>query len=129
MFYDNLKPICDKQKIKITPLVEECGGTKGMISGWKKGASPNSEIVMKLSKRLNVTTDYLLFGEEGQAQTIINSNNNVSEGSSQRNIYTQGGELTDEFEKELIKEYRSLSIKNKRKIFDYIDKLKEESEA
>ncbi len=63
MFYDNLKRICDERNIKITPLVLECGGTKGVISGWKKGAAPNSDIVMRLSVRLNVPTDLLLFGK------------------------------------------------------------------
>lgn len=62
MFYDNLKNICDKQGLKITPLVLECGGTKGMLSGWKNGAAPNSDIVMKISVRLKVPTDTLLFG-------------------------------------------------------------------
>lgn len=63
LFYDNLKAICDKQKVKITPIVLECGGNKGSLSGWKKGAMPNSDIVMKLAVRLNVPTDCLLFGE------------------------------------------------------------------
>ena len=44
MFYDNLKAICDKKGVKITPLVTECGGAKGSISNWKKGAAPNSDI-------------------------------------------------------------------------------------
>ena len=63
MFYDNLKSECDRQGLKITPLVEECGGNRGSLSGWKKGASPNSDIVMKIAVRLNVTTDFLLFGK------------------------------------------------------------------
>ncbi len=62
MFYDNLKAICDSQGIKITPLVAECGGAKGSISNWKKGASPNSDIVVNLAVRLNVSTDMLLLG-------------------------------------------------------------------
>ena len=69
MFYGNLKNICDKKNIKITPLVLECGGTKGVIGGWKKGAVPNSDIVMKLSVRLNVPTDVLLFGKEKSSLT------------------------------------------------------------
>lgn len=63
MFYNNLKEECDRQEIKITPLVKECGGSTGTISNWKKGASPNSDIVMKIAVRLNVTTDFLLFGK------------------------------------------------------------------
>lgn len=70
MFYNNLKTICDKKNIKITPLVLECGGTKGVIGGWKKGAAPNSDIVMKLSVRLNVPTDVLLFGKEKSSPTV-----------------------------------------------------------
>ena len=64
MFYDNLKLICDKKGLKITPIVAECGGAKGSISNWKNGASPNSDIVAKLSVRLNVSTDMLIFGKE-----------------------------------------------------------------
>ena len=64
MFYDNLKAECDRQGLKITPVVVECGGNKGSLSGWKKGASPNSDIVLKLAVRLNVSADYLLTGEE-----------------------------------------------------------------
>lgn len=64
MFYDNLKAECDRQGLKITPTVLQVGGKTGALSGWKNGASPNSDIVMKLAKRLNVTTDYLLFGKD-----------------------------------------------------------------
>ena len=63
-FYDNLKHICDKKGLKVTPTVLSCGGTKGVLSGWKKGVFPNSEIVMNLSVLLNVPTDTLLFGEK-----------------------------------------------------------------
>ena len=63
MFYDNLKAECDKQGLKLTTIVLECGGTKGIIGGWKNGAAPRSDIVMKLAVRLNVPTDSLLFGE------------------------------------------------------------------
>ena len=74
MFYDNLKAICDKKGIKITPLVAECGGAKGSISNWKKGAAPNSDIVLKLAVRLNVSTDYLLKGLEQQCYLSCEQN-------------------------------------------------------
>ena len=64
MFYDNLKQVCDEKGVKITPIVAECGGAKGSISNWKNGASPNSDIVAKLSVRLNVSTDTLIFGKD-----------------------------------------------------------------
>ena len=64
MFYDNLKAECDKKGLKVSTVVSECGGAIGSIGGWKKGAMPNSSIVVALSMRLNVTTDYLLMGNE-----------------------------------------------------------------
>lgn len=70
VFYDNLKKECERQGLKITSIVLECGGNKGSLSGWKNGASPNSNIVMKLSVRLNVPTDYLLFGKETTSKVI-----------------------------------------------------------
>lgn len=91
MFYDNLKAICDKKGVKITPIVDECGGAKGSISNWKKGAIPNSDIVAKLAVRLNVSTDALIFGKEASSSI---------------------GELTDD-EQELLKIYKGLSIENK----------------
>lgn len=95
------------------------------MTNWKNGKNPNIEEIKKISEFFNVSTDYIIKGENPTTQTIINSQNHVSEGSSQKNFYNQGGEFEDEFEKELISEYRSLNIKNKRKLFDYIDTLKE----
>jgi len=69
LFYDNLKTICDLNGFKISPIVKECGGAIGSIDGWRKGATPNSEIVKKLSLRLNVSTDFLLFGKEKSPPT------------------------------------------------------------
>lgn len=69
MFYDNLKIVCEEKGVKMTPIVAECGGAKGSISNWKKGASPNSDIVAKLSVRLNVSSDTLIFGK-GNSSTI-----------------------------------------------------------
>lgn len=74
MFYDNLKAVCDEQGVKITPIVDECGGAKGSISNWKKGASPNSDIIAKLAVRLNVSTDLLIFEKEHQ----LNMNNSFN---------------------------------------------------
>lgn len=97
MFYNNLKEACENEGLKITPTVIECGGKAGSIGGWKKGAAPNSDIVMKLATRLNVTTDYLLFGRS--------------------NIHTD--ELEDEHR--LIKAYRQLTDEGKRTAIKFVE--------
>ena len=88
MFYDNLKQVCDEKGVKMTPIVAECGGAKGSISNWKNGALPNSDIVAKLSVRLNVSTDTLIFGK-GKEKTLETLENTT--------------------EQELLESYRKLS--------------------
>ncbi len=100
MFYDNLKEECELQGLKITPLVLECGGNKGALSGWKKGASPNSDIVMKISVRLNVPADYLLFGRQNKA--------NEQDPDEQR-LITAYRKLTDEGKRAVLHQAENFS--------------------
>jgi transcriptional regulator with XRE-family HTH domain len=64
VFYDNLKAVCEEKGEYLTRIIEECGGKRGSIAGWKRGAWPNSELVAKIAVRLNVSTDRLLLGKE-----------------------------------------------------------------
>lgn len=102
VFYDNLKSLCDSKGIKITTVVTECGGALGSISKWRNGANPNSDIVIKLSLHLGVTTDYLLLGK-----SIGNS------------------ELTND-EQELLENYRKLDDGRKKEISE---KIKEQNDS
>ena len=60
VFYDRLKETCEKQGLKVTPVIIECGVSGGSIDKWKKGAIPSGKTLIALAKRLNVSTDYLL---------------------------------------------------------------------
>lgn len=93
MFYSNLKSICDEKGVKITSLVLECGGTKGIIGGWKKGTSPNSDIVMKIAIKLN-STDILLFGEERYNRTNISHSTIGAFGNHSHGTVTMSTGLT-----------------------------------
>lgn len=70
MFYDNLLAVCQEKGLKITPVVQECGGKSGSISGWKKGAWPSSDLVVRLATHLNVSTDRLLTGREAKIEDV-----------------------------------------------------------
>lgn len=83
MFYDNLKLVCDRKGLKITPIVAECGGAKGSITNWRNGATPNSDIVIRLADRLGVTTDLLLLGSDkctysDEQEELLSLFNNLS---------------------------------------------------
>ena len=105
MFYDNLKAICTEKGLKITPVVLECGGTRGMLGGWKNGAAHNSDIIMKLSERLNVPTDVLLFGKDCRDIIIA----------------------TDEDEQQILRLFRSLPDKEQIKLIGRAELLVEQS--
>lgn len=102
VFYDNLLFACEKKGIKVTPLVIECGGASGSISNWKKGASPNSDIVLKLATRLNVSTDYLLTGKEKFSSDNL-----------------------DIDQQELMEDYKTLSDIDKARVLERVKTLKE----
>ena len=131
MFYDNLKAICDERGIKITPLVAECGGAKGSISNWKKGAMPNSEIVMKLSVRLNVPTDRLLFGSETKNASISNISNSTIGvvGNHSTGMQNPNTAPDDELVKEVARILNDLPLKERTKLLTLIYDFEENYKA
>lgn len=60
MFYDRLSNICEENKIKLSPLLDELNISRGNIKSWKNGAIPTGAILIKLAEKLNCSTDYLL---------------------------------------------------------------------
>ena len=140
MFYDNLKAICDEKGLKVTPIVAECGGAKGSISNWKKGAMPNSEIVMKLSVRLNVSSDRLLFGSSefdtvNLKNSAVGAIGNHSTGTVSITHDPSDKEKPssdDEMVKEIARILNGLSLKERSKlltmIYDFEEKCNPKSE-
>lgn len=127
MFYDNLKAICEKQNLKITNIVIECGGAPGSINGWKKGSMPNSSIVIALAMRLNVSTDYLLLGKENQPNTNNSfNNNNIAYGENSKVQVNKDSNDEDEICTELSKIVKSLPLKERSKLITMIYDFEEE---
>lgn len=60
MFFQRLEECCKRRGIKPSALAEEFHTTRSVISGWKRGASPNSEFVSLAAKYFSVSADYLL---------------------------------------------------------------------
>ena len=127
MFYDNLKTICEKQNLKITNIVIECGGAPGSINGWKKGSMPNSNIVIALAMRLNVSTDYLLLGKEHQSNTNNSfNNNNIAYGDNSKvQVSGHSDDVEDEICTELSKIVKSLPLKERSKLITMIYEFEE----
>jgi transcriptional regulator with XRE-family HTH domain len=142
MFKDKLAELLEKNKkngISGKTLGDYLGISKAAVSNWKKGkSSPPPEMVEKIAKYFNVTTDYLLKTDEapndnnqnfGNHNTIITGSDNQlsnfnNSNSGQNNSPTS---LTPE-ESEFIKIYRSLDGSNRLKLLAFISSLGNEKQ-
>ena len=125
MFYDNLKSLCDSRGLKISKVVRECGGALGSISGWKNGVMPNSSIVVALSLRLNVSTDYLLLGtEKTNTSNISNSIGDHSNGtitiSGTEKTESEPEQVISDISKELLNVFESLPMRECIKLLNIV---------
>lgn len=65
-----VKKLCKDNNVSLNKLEKELGFGGGYIS--KLGISkPNSEYLDRISKRFNVSLEYLLTGEDGKYSTVI----------------------------------------------------------
>lgn len=131
MFYDILKNECEKQGLKITPLVLECGGSKGNLSHWRSGASPKSDIVAKLARRLNVSTDYLLGVAPEQSNSVSTNSGTIGViGNANAPVTIKNGharELTKQ-EQDLLRIYNSVNGKTQMKIMNFLYEIEDGAE-
>lgn len=126
MFYDRLKSECEKKGYKIIPLVVECGGNKSSPGTWRKGASPNSDIVVKLADKLNVTTDYLL-GRSDRVSINTGDVSNSVVGSVNSSVNV--GEKLSDIEEEILKVCKNLDFRDKVDVLQYAYKKEEEEKT
>ena len=101
-FYERLKVECQKNNTTVTTLLKEFGISTGRTSNWSKGSKPNPSEVKLFADRLNVSTEYLLTGQE------YNPDNHI---------------ILSKEEIEFIKKYRYLSDKSKSEIRNTLNHL------
>ena len=65
MFYDLFCQLCEKKGVSVTRATVEMGLSRTIGSKWKRtGATPNGETLNRIAEYFDVTTDYLLSGNE-----------------------------------------------------------------
>lgn len=64
MFYEQLKKLCDTNATSPTAVTELLGMSRGSMSNWKKGTTPNGDIIVRFAEHFNISTDYFLLGKE-----------------------------------------------------------------
>lgn len=71
-FCDNLKLLRTNNNLTMSQLASEIGVSRSLISKYEKGErEPGREILMLLSKRFNVTVDFLIGAEKDIIRTRI----------------------------------------------------------
>lgn len=80
---DRIQELIEKNNEKATPLMKKLGLSSSAFTDWKrKNINPSSEAIIKIAQYFDVTTDYLLLGNQ------VESNLNSSE-SEWLNLYHQ----------------------------------------
>lgn len=96
MFYDNYIRACALRGEKPTPVAQKVGCTSSNIAQWKKGSTPRSAVLQKIADYLEVSPQYLMFGDIGS-----------DENEDVKKEATEIGDLS-ETELELIELFRKL---------------------
>ena len=126
--------LIEQTNISAFKLTTDLELSNSAISDWKKRkAKPSTEAIVKIAEYFNVSTDYLLTGEEKNGKMTIGdvkSNNGVAGVNAPATITLNNGEhVTRELSKaeiELLKIYHDLDVKGRHKVLDLVFKLEEE---
>ena len=71
-FSERLEFLLNSKNIKQADLADSCNFRRGNISDWKRlGTMPTSEIAIKIAKRLDVSLDFLLTGENKEDAGLV----------------------------------------------------------
>lgn len=77
VFYDRFVSLCKRKGVKPTRVAVDTGFNKGSVSSWKKNwekgidVRPTPDILSKIAKYFNVSTDYLLGEDDGRTAPVF----------------------------------------------------------
>ena len=113
MFYEQVKALCDAKNIKITGLARSLHLSPSAPNNWKEGSLPKAETIMKIAEYFDVTTDFLLYGNNRTANnTVISASNSaIVQGVSGGNVSVSNVPGLQDNEAELLRIFRILDIK------------------
>ena len=62
-FYNRLRTLCKEHNTNVSAMLKELGMSTGCTGNWSKGQLPKGEALAMISKHLNTSIDYIVFGE------------------------------------------------------------------
>ena len=137
-FFERYEQLCTEKgtKPQNAEMIKIAGVSSGAISGWKKGSLPKGDVLCRLAKFFDVTTDYLLglnelrnsyYTNNINDSSVIQGNSSVAVNGSVFNSSSISTSLPINENKQLSKEeteilniYRSLNIRDKSTFLNFI---------
>ena len=107
-------------------LLKEINVSQSSGTEWKKNDTlPNGKILMKISEKLNISVDYLLFGKEENKFSITNNNNTINGGIQANTYHSESNEPKDKIQEELLKILSELTIEEQIKLMNLVYNFRE----
>ena len=71
--FNRIKKLCEENNTSITKLCVIVTGSSGNLNTWKKGYM-RTDYLQKIAEYFNVTTDYLITGQEKSSSSYLTEN-------------------------------------------------------
>lgn len=68
MFFKNLEKAIKKNNTNKSQIAQKLNISKSSFKKWEEGSSPKFETVIKIAEELNVSLEYLAYGEEKESR-------------------------------------------------------------
>lgn len=107
-FIERLTFLLEAKRIKQAELADYCDIRPATISDWKtRGTLPSSEIAIKIAKRLDVSLDFLLTGENKEDAGLVLS-------PEEEELLSNYRQLSEDAKSMINIQIAALAIKNER---------------
>lgn len=121
MFYNQVSRLCFENDIKITALARKLNLSPSAPARWKNGSFPKAETIQKIADYFDVTTDYLLYGDNRHTSNSTGpvQNSAVVQGSVGSTVSVNNGGQLQGNEAELIEIFRELDRKGQIAVLNF----------
>lgn len=116
MFYDLFKTLCDGKGVSVSRACIEMGLSRSIAAKWKNTqTNPSADVLPKIARYFDVTTDYLLTGEEKEKAPTPEGERKIDITQAKIALFGGDGEVTDEMWEEAIFAAQLIKDRHKRK--------------
>lgn len=122
MFWDIFYNLCVLNNIKPNTVCKDLNLSNATATHWKNGVIPKGDVLMKIADYFGCSVDYLLGRTENPNITVNGDNNGIQAIKGDVHISTaeRRNENKDNFTKEFIMAFESLSFSDKAEVINLV---------